>query len=89
MNDVGERLARCFLSALPKLTMDNVRDTNVTALSDVDSWASVTLIAVIDEEFGINLSLDQLWELGTFQAIEQFVVEQRQPSFERDEQAHK
>jgi len=89
VNDVGERLARCFLSALPKLTMDNVRDTNVTALSDVDSWASVTLIAVIDEEFGINLSLDQLWELGTFQAIEQFVVEQRQPSFERDEQAHK
>jgi len=74
VTEVGERLARCFLSVLPNLAPEEIRETNVTALSDVDSWAGVTLIAVIDEEFGVNLSLDQLWELATFEAIQQYLA---------------
>lgn len=85
VTEVGERLTRCFLSVLPNLETETIRDMNVTALSDVDSWASATLVAVIDEEFGINLSLDQLWELGTFQAIERFLIQQGAIRVESDE----
>ena len=35
-------------------------------------------MVVIEEEFGIKLSFDQLWELGTFQAIEKHLLERCQ-----------
>jgi acyl carrier protein len=42
-------------------------------------------MVVIEEEFGIKLSFDQLWELGTFQAIEKHLLERCQLSSERSE----
>ena len=85
MTETGERLVLCFLSILPDLTADEIRKTNINALSDLDSWSTATLMVVIEEEFGIKLSFDQLWELGTFQAIEKHLLERCQLSSERSE----
>jgi len=79
MTEVSDRLARCFSSVLPNMTKEEICEANVAALADVDSWAAVTLIAVIDEEFGVAMSPDQLWELGSFQAIEQYLSRQDRP----------
>lgn len=86
MTELGKRLTSCFLSVLPNLTAEEISKINVTALSDLDSWASATLVAVIDEDFGVQLSLDHLWELGTFQAIQQYLAQQCEPSLNPDEE---
>lgn len=76
MTETKERLARCFASVFPNLTPEQILEANVVALGELDSWASVTLLAVIDEEFGVSLEPEQLWELGTFQAIDEYLAKQ-------------
>jgi acyl carrier protein len=76
VTETTERLARCFSSVFPNLTAEEILEANVVALGELDSWASVTLLAVIDEEFGVSLEPEQLWELSTFGAIEAYLAKQ-------------
>lgn len=74
MTPMRDRLAKCFLSVVPNLTQEEICEVNVVALVDIDSWAVATLSAVVDEEFGVEMSPDQFLELGTFQAIEEYLA---------------
>jgi acyl carrier protein len=76
--ELDDRLVRCFSSVFPTLTREEIRAADVTFLIDVDSLAGVTLVAVIDEEFGVEIDLEGLLELGTFQAIQQRLRKQSQ-----------
>jgi acyl carrier protein len=76
VTETRERLARCFSSVFPNLTAEQILEANVVTLGELDSWASVTLLSVIDEEFGVSLEPEQLWELGTFPAIEEYLAKQ-------------
>jgi len=74
MND--ERLMRCFTSAFPAATRDEIRSTRFDAISGWDSLRGVTFLAVLDEEFSLQIDLPQLLDLGTFDAVKQHLVEQ-------------
>jgi len=41
---------------------------------DVDSLAAVTLVALIDQEFGVDIDLEGLLRLGSFEALQQFLA---------------
>ena len=73
MAELSDRLARCFSSVFPALTQEEIRAATVASLVDADSLASVTLLAVIDEEFGVQIDLESLLELESFQKIEQYL----------------
>ena len=64
---------RCFASVFPTLSEGEIRASDVAALFDLDSFAGVTLVTLIDQEFGVNVDLSDLLELGSFEAIAQFL----------------
>ena len=76
MAQVDDRLVRCFSSVFPTLTGEEIQAANVASLINFDSLAGVTLVAVIGEEFDVEMDLEGLLELGTFQAIQLYLREQ-------------
>jgi len=74
-----DRLIRCFSSVFPTLSEAEIRTSDVVPLFDLDSLAGVTLVTLIDQEFGVNVDLPDLLELGSFEAISQF-LRKRNPS---------
>lgn len=79
MTDLQDRLVRCFSSVFPTLSEAEICASDVVPLFDLDSLAGVTLVTLIDQEFGVNVDLPDLLELGSFEAISQF-LRKRSPS---------
>jgi len=78
MSEHDDRLVRCFASVFPMMSEEEIRASNVATLFDLDSLAGVTLVALIDQEFGINVEISDLLKLGPFEAISQF-LQKRNP----------
>jgi acyl carrier protein len=62
------------VSVFPTLNEEEIRNSTVAALFELDSFAGVTLVTLIDQEFGVDVDLADLLELGSFEAIEQFLL---------------
>lgn len=77
MNDNDDRLMRCFASALPNATGDEIRTATLEAMAGWDSLRGVVLLAVLEEEFGVQIDLPELLELKTFDAVKRYLLQQR------------
>jgi acyl carrier protein len=64
-----DRLMRCFASVFPGATSDEIKSCEFERLPGWDSLRGVTLLAVLDDEFGIEMDLNELLELETFDAV--------------------
>jgi len=73
MSEQDDRLVRCFASVFLTLSEEEIRASNIVPLFNLDSLAGVTLVTLIDQEFGVNVELSDLLELGSFEAISQFL----------------
>ncbi|HTV14861.1 MAG TPA: hypothetical protein VME68_09110 [Acidobacteriaceae bacterium] len=67
MNKIQARLTNCFLAVFPELTIDQVVSASSTNVRNWDSVAGVTLLAVVEEEFGILLDNSSVSGLNSFQ----------------------
>ncbi len=76
MSEQDDQLVRCFASVFPTLSEGDIRSSNVVPLFDLDSLAGVTLVTLIDQEFGVNVELPDLLDLGSFEEIAQFLRKQ-------------
>ena len=76
MSEQDDRLVRCFASVFPTLSEGEIRASNVVPLINLDSLAGVTLVTLIDQEFGVNVELSDLLDLGSFETISQFLQKQ-------------
>ena len=74
MSELENRLVRCFSSVFPSLTPEDIRCASVQSLAAWDSLAAVTLVAVVEQEFGIQIDLLDLEELNSFEAIQAYLV---------------
>jgi acyl carrier protein len=77
VSEQDDRLVRCFASVFPTLSEGEIRTAAVGPLFEVDSLAWVTLVALIDQEFGVNAEPSDLLELGSFEGISQFLQRHR------------
>jgi acyl carrier protein len=68
-----DRLARCFAAVFPTLTEEEILVSDVVPLVNLDSLAGVTLVTLIDQEFSVDVDLPDLLNLGSFEAISQFL----------------
>lgn len=68
MNDVAARLEECFLTVFPDLPRERVAAAAMTSVEEWDSVTSVTLLSVVEEEFGVSLGSD-VDALVSFEAI--------------------
>jgi acyl carrier protein len=85
MCDQDDRLLRCFASVFPTLSDGEIRACDVVTLFELDSLAGVTLVTLIDQEFGLNVDLPDLLGLGSFTAISQFLRERKGSSMSQRE----
>ena len=67
------RLVRCFSSVFPDLNEEQIRNASIESVPEWHSLASVTLISVVQEEFGVQVSLTDLPSLASFSAVQNYV----------------
>ena len=75
MKSDDDRLIRCFASAFPDATRDEIRTAKFDAMPGWDSLRGVTLLAVLDEEFGIQIDLQELLALETFDSVKRYLLQ--------------
>jgi acyl carrier protein len=73
MSELESRLIRCFSSVFPTLPPEEIRATSAQSLSAWDSLAAVTLVAVVQQEFDVQIDLLDMPELDSFEAFESYL----------------
>lgn len=73
MDELEDRLVRCFSSVFPGLTTEQIHTASAESLSAWDSLASVTLVAVLQQEYEIQINLMDLAELVSFEAVQKYI----------------
>jgi acyl carrier protein len=68
MNDVHARLAKCFTAVFPNLAPSEIPTATIKSVEGWDSLATVTLMTVVEEEFGTMIEPEELAELRSFDA---------------------
>jgi acyl carrier protein len=69
MDETQARLTRCFSAVFPSLTGASVPTAAAANTEGWDSVASVTLFATVEEEFGIELDLNDPPALLSFAGL--------------------
>jgi acyl carrier protein len=54
VNDVEQKLTRCFAAVFPELSPEQIRTASVDTVKNWDSVAGITLVTTIEEEFAID-----------------------------------
>ncbi len=73
MLDQDERLIRCFASVFPTLAPEQIENASSDSVGLWDSLSSVTLAAVIQEEFNVEIEPDALPDLDSFRAFREYL----------------
>jgi acyl carrier protein len=73
MRDQDERLIRCFASVFPALSQEEIENASSDSIGMWDSLSTVTLAAVIQEEFDVEIEPDALPDLDSFRAFHDYL----------------
>ena len=73
MDPIAFRLTNCFQTVFPDLPETEIPAASQASVAAWDSVATVTLLTVIDEEFGIQVDFRQLAGLDSFSRIHDYV----------------
>ena len=79
MGNVAERLQRCFTAVFPELPADRMMHASPQTVAVWDSVASVTLFAIIEEEFALEIDVQDMKDLLSFDSILQY-LQRRDPA---------
>ena len=74
MTVIRERLTRCFTAVFPKIPVESITTVSIKTVKEWDSLAAVTLIVVLEEEFGIRIRTHELASLHSFVTIENYLL---------------
>ncbi|MBX9601797.1 MAG: acyl carrier protein [Bryobacteraceae bacterium] len=80
MPDLDIRLARCFAAVLPGVSEEEASAARRDQVDAWDSLATVTLVRVVEEEFGITVDLFELENLDSFAAWREYLSSQAAPA---------
>jgi len=69
MDEMEKGLAACFSAVLPELAPEEIRQASITSVKSWDSVATVTLLAVVEEEFGISIDDEDPARFDSFKNI--------------------
>jgi acyl carrier protein len=68
-SETAERLRKCFAAVFPDATGDEISAAKQVTLAGWDSMASLTLFALIEEEFQVQLEASTLERFTSFEEI--------------------
>jgi len=69
MDETQQRLANCFQVVFPDLTPDAIPNASTAKVAAWDFVAALTLMNVVEEEFGLQMDLDDLTHLDSFENL--------------------
>jgi acyl carrier protein len=69
MDDVRDKLGRCFALAFPQLDPSLYATASAENTGEWDSLAHVTLLTLISEEFGREMDFEEFEGATTFEAL--------------------
>jgi len=69
MADIESRLVNCFATVFPELERREIPSVSAGSVASWDSLAGITLISIIEEEFGVAISPDDVPDLISFELI--------------------
>jgi acyl carrier protein len=75
MNDIQEKINRCFANVFPGLPPAELPNASAASLARWDSIAHVTLLSAISEEFSLDISPEDFEELTSYKLIADYVAE--------------
>jgi len=77
LDDRDDLLMRCFAAAFPSATRDEIRTAKTfDAIPGYDSLRMINLLAVLDDEFGVQIDLLDVLELEPFDAVKRYLSQQ-------------
>jgi len=75
MNNKSKRLTRCFSAVFPELNERRIASASPETVAAWDSIATVTLVSLIEEEFGIGVEPEAFDRLVSFSSVLSYVEE--------------
>jgi len=69
MSDTRERLARCFAVVFSDLDPSQIARATSKTVDTWDSMATVTLVSLVEEEFGVAIAPDEFENLVSFESF--------------------
>lgn len=78
MDETTKRLKNCFEVVFPDLPEAEISSASQDTVANWDSVAAITLVNVIEEEFGVEMDLDELAELDSFPKIQSYLQKRLQ-----------
>ncbi len=69
MPEQREKLARCFSAVFPALSPQEIAGASPETVEAWDSLASLALLQVIEEEFGVRIDPFELADLAAFDLL--------------------
>ena len=73
MDNLEVRLTRCFATLFPALRPEEICRASMSSVADWDSVTTITLINVVEEEFGIQVDLEDVEQLVSFTEFLQYL----------------
>jgi serine O-acetyltransferase len=73
--ELESRLVHCFAAAFGNLSPEEIRRADVTTLAEWDSVASMTLVALIEEEFQLRIDVSDIPRLRSFPYILNYLTD--------------
>ena len=80
MDELTTRLVSCFQAVFPALTEAEAKEASQASVAAWDSVAAITLLNVIEEEFGIQADFERLPQLDSFSRVHEYLKEECQVS---------
>jgi len=73
MAETKMRLERCFSAVLPALSAAQIAQASPATVAAWDSVASVTLFALIEEEFALEIDVQDMQNLLSFKKLLEYL----------------
>lgn len=73
MFQTEKRLLGCFEAVFPDLPLDDIPAAAAASMPEWDSLATVTLMSLIEEEFAVSISTDDLVMFLSFPIINDLI----------------
>jgi len=74
VSDVTDRLTNCFRVVFPSLSDASITTASTATVPAWDSLAAITLLQVVQEEFNLEIDLERLGELSSFEAFSEYLT---------------
>lgn len=78
MDETRQRLTNCFQVVFPDLPQETLATSSTATVAAWDSIAAITLMNVIEEEFGFQMDLDDLADLDSFEKVYSYLQKRLQ-----------